>query len=130
MPDYTAWTRWGSAPWNPVGTWVLPGEIANLEVTSTDGGQTFTGSLTNPGSGPLDVRLTLIAPPATPNLYTAETRWGGDSGQWQPAGTWSFGGGAVVQLSLSPPGPDGATLGGGITHPGQGPLTVKAQLQP
>lgn len=130
MANYTAETRFGgtSGTWQPAGTWVLPGELQSLGVTSPDG-QTFLGSMQQYGpSGGLDVRLTL-AQPGSPNQYAAETRWGGTNGQWQPAGTWAFGSGTITLLRLTSTDVNGSTLGGAIQHAGEGPLDAQAQLQ-
>jgi hypothetical protein len=129
LANYTAQVRFGgtNGTWQPAGTWVLPGELSSLSVTSPNG-QNLTGTMLQfGGSGGLDVQLTLRQE-GTPNQYAAETRWGGNSGQWQPAGTWSFGSGTIVQLSLTSTDGNGGTLGGGIAHAGEGALDVEAQL--
>ncbi|AFY43382.1 hypothetical protein [Nostoc sp. PCC 7107] len=64
--NYTVENQWGgaSAPWNAGGTWVIgcrAGQNAvAINVTSNDGGKTFTGTMTYAGEGPIGFRATKI----------------------------------------------------------------------
>jgi hypothetical protein len=71
MPNnYQVQNSWGSSSGNPGGNWVLgarcPQPLVAVNVTSSDGGQTLTGSITYEGEGPIDFRGTLAgcSPPA------------------------------------------------------------------
>ncbi|HKP76690.1 MAG TPA: hypothetical protein VJT67_14265 [Longimicrobiaceae bacterium] len=133
IQEYLASTKWGGAAgtWQSAGTWVLPTSIAQLGVTSSDGGQTLSGSYSTLNQSPLQVQLTLVTNPSTdPNSYTSQTQPSGGTG-WQPGPTWQFGGGSVVSLILSSNNPpEGYTVAGSITHAGQGPLDLKAVPAP
>jgi hypothetical protein len=63
--SYTVQNQWGgtSAPWQPGGQWILgarkgQGVIA-VDVTSSDGGKTLSGTMTYAGEGPIGFRGTL-----------------------------------------------------------------------
>ena len=61
---YGVENQWGgsSAPWHPGGTWTLGSRtgqpVVALQITSRDGGRTFTGTMTYRGEGPVGFRTT------------------------------------------------------------------------
>ncbi|AKF86002.1 hypothetical protein MFUL124B02_19850 [Myxococcus fulvus 124B02] len=62
MSSYKVQNQWGgsSAPWNPGGTFVLGSRqgqnVINLDLTSPNGGQSLTGTMTYNGEGPIGFR--------------------------------------------------------------------------
>lgn len=132
--QYSTENQWGgsSAPWHPGGMWVLGSRATqNLiaaNLVSTDGGQTFDGSLstiTYVGEGPIGFRATYIGN----NQYTTENQWGGSSAPWHPGGMWTIGARSnqlVTNLNVSSP--DGIILSGTNTYSGEGPIGFRGVL--
>ncbi|AOJ06897.1 lectin ESA-2 [Burkholderia mayonis] len=64
--NYAVENQWGgtSAPWHPGGIWLLgcrSGQhVAELYITSGDNGNTFHGSMTYSGEGPIGLRATAL----------------------------------------------------------------------
>ncbi|MBD2472146.1 lectin ESA-2 [Nostoc sp. FACHB-145] len=64
--NYTVENQWGgsSAAWNPGGVWIIGARVGQnvvaLNVTSSDGGNTLTGTNTYAGEGPIGFRATKI----------------------------------------------------------------------
>lgn len=62
---YTVQNQWGgpSAPWQPGGEWTLGARqnqgVVAIDITSSDGGKTLTGTITYAGEGPIGFRGTL-----------------------------------------------------------------------
>ena len=64
--------QWGGshAAWNPAGTWVIgwrPSQpIHAVDISSSDNGQSYSGSITYVGEGPIGFKATRV----TGNSYT------------------------------------------------------------
>ncbi len=135
IPDwgyYTVENQWGgsSAPWHQGGTWFLGGRdnqnVVGLEIQSNDNGQTFTGTMTYAGEGPIGFKATCLGS----NNYTVENQWGGSSAPWHPGGQWIIGGRDnqnVVAVNVQS-NDGGKTLNGTMTYAGEGPIGFKASL--
>ncbi|MFC5044910.1 hypothetical protein ACFSTE_21380 [Aquimarina hainanensis] len=130
--SYSIENQWGgaSAPWHPGGTFVLGArENQNpvaYDIQSTDGGKTFTGTMTYAGEGPIGFRAIQTAG----NNYAAENQWGGASAPWHPGGNLVIGARVnqnVVQLKINS-NDNGETFSGEMTYLGEGPIGVKAVL--
>lgn len=132
MAVYNIQNQWGgsSAPWNEGGVFNI-GNRGNqlpvaLNLNSGDGGNSFTGTMTYQGEGPIGCRATLV----TTNCYQVENQWGGDSAPWHDAGLFLLGarqGQNAVAFDLSS-GDNGQTLGGTMTYSGEGPIGVQGAL--
>ncbi|NBD09665.1 lectin OAA family protein [Corallococcus silvisoli] len=131
MTAYVVQNQWGGsgAPWNPGGLWVIgsrPGQgVVALNVTSSDGGKTLTGTMTYNGEGPIGFRGTL----SDGNNYTVENQWGGSSAPWQPGGVWVLGarkGQHIVALNVTSS-DGGNTLLGTTTYNGEGPIGFRSE---
>lgn len=127
---YQVENQWGGsgAPWHPGGAWTIGARsnqhVVHLDITSSDGGKTLTGTMTYQGEGPIGFRGTLTGG----NTYTVENQWGGSSAPWHPGGQWVIGGRSnqhVVAVSISSP-DGGATLSGTMTYQGEGPIGFRA----
>ncbi len=127
---YGVENQWGgsSAPWNPGGSWTLggrPGQpVVALQITSRDGGRTFTGTMTYRGEGPIGFRATSTGN----NQYTVENQWGGNAAPWHPGGTWTIGGRAnqpAVAVDVRS-NDNGRTLTGTMTYRNEGPIGFRA----
>lgn len=127
---YNVENQWGgdSAPWHPGGLWSLgarPGQpVVAMQITSRDGGRTFTGTITYRGEGPIGFRATNVGP----TRYTAENQWGGESAPWHPGGNWVIGGRpnqAVVAVDVRS-NDNGHTLTGTMTYDHEGPIGFRA----
>jgi hypothetical protein len=130
---YAAQNRWGGsvAPWHQGGVWVLGcrnQDVVALDISSSDNGKTFTGSMTYAGEGPIGVRASAVAG----NNYTVENQWGGNSAPWHPGGVWLLGcraGQQPVAVNISSA-DDGNTFNGGMTYSGEGPIGFRASALP
>ncbi|MBJ6761838.1 lectin ESA-2 [Myxococcaceae bacterium JPH2] len=131
MAAYIVQNQWGgsSAPWNPGGLWVIGSRstqgVVALNVTSSDGGKTLTGTMTYSGEGPIGFRGTL----SDGNNYTVENQWGGSSAPWQPGGVWILGcrkGQNVIALNLTSSN-GGQTLAGTMTYNGEGAIGFRSE---
>jgi hypothetical protein len=123
--------QWGgaSAPWNEGGMWVIGcragQQVGGLNMSSGDGGKTFTGQVKYAGEGPIGLRATL----AQCNTYRVDNQWGGPSAQWHSAGQWILGcraGQHVVNINIES-GDGGATMVGTITYAGEGPIAFRSE---
>lgn len=126
MAAYQVENQWGgaTAPWNTGGTWILGTRenqyLVGINITSSDGGRTFNGTVTYNGEGP----ITLKAKHKIANMYKVKVQWGGDAAPWNDEGTWIIGGRNVqrcVQLTATASG-DGRILTGTMTYYGEGPI--------
>jgi hypothetical protein len=127
---YNVQNQWGgsSAPWHEGGMWVIGGRtdqnVVALNVTSSDGGNTLTGTMTYVGEGPIGFRATLTQS----NTYAVENQWGGSSAPWHPGGTWVIGCRAnqnVIAVDITS-NDGGNTLTGTMTYVGEGPIGFKS----
>jgi hypothetical protein len=127
---YTVQNQWGgsSAPWNPGGTWVMGcranQNVVAVSITSNDGGQTLTGTMTYAGEGPIGFKASLYGS----NNYLVENQWGGSSAPWHPGGPWVMGcrvNQNMVALEISSS-DGGTTLNGTMTYAGEGPIGFQA----
>lgn len=131
--QYVVENQWGgsSAPWNPGGSWTLGSRdkqrVVAIDVTSSDGGKTLTGTATYAGEGPIGFKGELT----TANQYAVQNQWGGSSAPWNPGGTWTIGGRDnqnVIALKLTST-DDGKTLSGTTTYAGEGPIGFKGRFE-
>ena len=129
---YRVENQWGgsSAPWNPGGTWIIGSRadqnVVAIDITSSDNGNTLTGTMTYQGEGPIGFKGVAFGS----NNYTVENQWGGSSAPWNPGGTWVIGGRAnqkVIALNVTSS-DNGNTLTGTMTYQGEGPIGFKANL--
>ena len=133
MSLYQVQNQWGgsSAPWNQGGKWVIGTRSGQnpiaLNVTSSDGGKTLTGTMTYAGEGPIGFKGTLQGS----NNYEVQNQWGGSSAPWNPGGLWIIGFRAnqnVVALDITSS-DGGKTLMGTMTYANEGPIGFKGTLQ-
>ena len=132
MSMYAVQNQWGGsqAPWHPGGIWTLGGRQNQnpvaIEISSNDGGKTFTGTMTYAGEGPIGFKATQI----TGNAYSAQEQWGGSSAPWHDDGTWVIGGRndqSCIALSVTS-NDGGQTLTGTNTYSGEGPIGFQGTL--
>jgi len=130
MAVYSVENSWGSSSGNAGGTWVLGARsgqnVVAIDVTSSDNGQTLSGTMTYAGEGPIGFQATQFMP----NNYTVQNQWGGSSAPWHPGGNWVIGarcGQSVVQLKVTSS--DGNALNGTMTYSGEGPIGFNGTLQ-
>ncbi|HEX6367578.1 MAG TPA: hypothetical protein VF006_01520 [Longimicrobium sp.] len=130
MAAYNTLNRWGgnSGQWVQGGTFVIGCRgnqgVVGVNLTSNDGGKTFTGQMTYAGEGPIDVQATQFMS----NNYQVENKWGSSS--WQPGGNWVLGARSpqpLVGINVSS-NDDGQTLTGNITYEGEGPIDFQGTL--
>lgn len=130
MSVYFVENQWGgsSAPWHNGGSWVLGGRdnqlVVAMDIKSSDGGKTFSGTMTYAGEGPIGFKATNVAG----NTYTVENQWGGSSAPWHPGGTWLIGGRNQKCVGLNISSSDGQSFSGTMTYKGEGPIGFKAKL--
>ncbi|WP_435261164.1 lectin OAA family protein [Tenacibaculum sp. nBUS_03] len=119
--------QWGgpNSPWNPGGVFVLGSRDKQqpiaLDIKSNDEGQTFTGTMTYEGEGPIDLEATFVMG----NVYSVQNKWGGP---WHSAGYFIIGAREnqrAVELKVSSNN-EGQTLTGKMTYKGEGPIEVTA----
>ncbi|WP_028101355.1 lectin OAA family protein [Pseudoduganella violaceinigra] len=125
------YNQWGgsNAPWNEGGMWVIGcrsgQKVVALNISSADGGKTFTGAMKYAGEGQIGFKATLTQN----NTYVVENQWGGDTAPWHPGGTWIIGcriGQSVVAVNIES-GDGGNTLVGSMTYGGEGPIGFKSE---
>lgn len=130
MTVYNVQNQWGgdSAPWNEGGVFNIGNRSDQLPVAlnlnSSDGGQTFSGTMTYAGEGPIGCRASRV----TVNCYQVENQWGGDDAPWHDAGLFLLGARSdqnAVAFDLSSS-DGGQTLTGTMTYAGEGPIGVTA----
>ncbi len=124
--------QWGgnTAPWHQGGVFVLgcrpEQNVVAVDITSDDGGRTFTGAMTYAGEGPIGFRATLLGA----GLYTVENQWGGNGAEWHPGGMWLIGFRAgqqnVVALDIQSS-DGGETFTGTLTYSGEGPIGFQSR---
>lgn len=131
MALYKVKNQWGGSkkPWHEGGTWILgcrpDQEVTHINITSEDGGKTFTGSMVYQGEGSIEVKATQIAG----NNYKVENQWGGEEAEWHPGGNWIIGGRTgqnAVQLTVNA---DESGLIGTMTYEGEGPIGFDASKE-
>ncbi|MFZ2724683.1 MAG: hypothetical protein WAX77_00340 [Methylococcaceae bacterium] len=124
--------QWGgsSAPWHDGGLWIIGGRsgqnVVGLDISSSDNGKTFTGTMTYAGEGPIGFRATQTQS----NTYAVENQWGGSTAPWHAGGTWVIGcrtGQSVVAVHVASS-DNGATLTGTMTYAGEGPIGFTSTL--
>lgn len=130
---YMAENQWGGslAPWHQGGVWVMgcrDQAVVAVNITSADAGQTFTGSMTYAGEGPIGFRAKAVAG----NNYQVENQWGGSTAPWHPGGVWLIGcrsGQQAIAVNISS-GDGGKTFHGGMTYSGEGPIGLRGLTMP
>ncbi len=132
MSTYTVQNQWGgsSAPWHDGGVFNIGNRQGQLpvavDISSADGGKTFSGTMTYVGEGPIGLRCTQT----TMNSYTAQNQWGGSSAPWHEAGQFLLGarsGQNMVALKISSA-DGGKTFTGTMTYAGEGPIGFQGAL--
>jgi hypothetical protein len=132
MALYQVENQWGgnNAPWHQGGKWLLGARanqaIVEIDIHSPDGGETFQGSITYSGEGPIGFRATRNGA----NNYFVENQWGGNSAPWHDGGQWIIGfrsGQNVVALNVKSS-DNGNSLTGSMTYAGEGPIGFKGVL--
>jgi hypothetical protein len=132
MNTYQVENQWGGneAPWNDAGLFLLGARNGQnavaFDLKSSDGGKTFSGTMTYAGEGPIGCKCSH----AEGYAYTATNQWGGSSAPWNPGGQWVVGCRAnqpVVALNLTSS-DSGKTLTGTMTYAGEGPIGFRGNL--
>lgn len=136
---YDVQNAWASDPnQHNGGVWALGYRhnqaIESISISSEDGGQSLTGTITYVGEGPIEFRATLrVSSTAESNVYQSNTyivenKWGAD---WQEGGWWVIGGRAEQRIiALEATSEDGGkTLKGTNTYAGEGPIEFSAALR-
>lgn len=129
---YQVENQWGgsSASWNEGGKWLIGGRpnqnVVAIDISSTDAGQTLSGTMTYAGEGPIAFRSTR----SDGNNYTVENQWGGKTAPWNAGGKWVIGGRPNQRvLALKVNSSDGSkTLNGTMTYNGEGPIGFRGTL--
>lgn len=131
MSVYSVKNQWGgnSAPWHEGGSWVLGARDNQnpvaFDIKSSDGGKTFTGTMTYSGEGPIGFKATNVAG----NTYSVENQWGGDSAPWHPGGSMLIGGRNQKCVALNIKSDDnGKCFNGTMTYEGEGPIGFQAEM--
>jgi len=132
MTVFAIQNQWGGsgAPWHEGGIFNIGNRTDQrpiaLKIQSGDGGNSFTGTMTYQGEGPIGVRATLV----TTNTYRVENQWGGSSAPWHDAGLFLLGarnGQNAVAFDLHS-NDQGQTLTGTMRYQGEGDIGVKAAV--
>jgi hypothetical protein len=127
---YSVENQWGGnqAPWHGGGTWVMGARaeqpVVAVDINSSDGGATLTGTMTYNGDGPIGFKGTRQGA----NNYAVENQWGGNQAPWQPGGQWIIGYRTdqnVVGVNVKSS-DKGLTLAGTMTYANEGPIGFKA----
>ena len=122
--------QWGgsSAPWNNGGLWILgrqSQDIEDINISSNDGGKTFSGTVQYSGEGPIGFK----AVQATGNSYNVQNQWGGSSAPWNDAGFWIIGDRDTQRITAVDVSGKGNSLQGTVQYVGEGPIGFKSQCQ-
>ncbi len=119
------------SPWLDEGMWVIGGrqgqQVVALDIASSDGGETLTGTVTYAGEGPIAFRATKSAQ----NTYRVEVQWGDRDAPWNPNGTWVLGSRenvSLVALNVSAT-DEGSTLEGTMAYADGSFYGFRATLQ-
>jgi len=132
MNTYQCENQWGgnNAPWHDAGLFLLGARSGQnavaFDIKSTDGGKSFSGTMTYAGEGPIGFK----GVHAEGYAYTALNQWGGNSAPWNPGGEWVLGCRAnqlVVALNVIS-GDNGKSLTGTMTYAGEGPIGFRGTL--
>ncbi|MEL6537072.1 MAG: hypothetical protein AAFQ98_16745 [Bacteroidota bacterium] len=131
MSAFNVENQWGgsSAPWRKGGLWILGSRkdqyVEAMDIASSDGGKTFTGTMTYQNEGPIGFKATLDSE----NIYHVENQWGGSSAPWHDGGHFIIGGRQGQQaVALKFTASDqGKSLSGTMTYAGEGPIGFRAQ---
>ncbi len=130
MYNYHVMNQWGgnAAPWNEGGLFVIGGRsnqaCVAVNIQSTDKGNTFTGTITYAGEGPIGFKANLVCG----DTYAVQNQWGGNAAPWNPGGHWVIGarsGQHCVGLHVTSA-DNGLSLTGTMTYAGEGPIGFKA----
>ena len=133
VAGYNVENQWGgdNAPWHVSGPFVLSSRHGQdpiaFDITSNDGGKSFTGTMQYEGEGPIGFR----AQHQSDNAYNVENQWGGDKAPWHQAGTFLIGGRSdqrAVALNVKSS-DSGQTLSGTMTYADEGPIGFRGQKQ-
>lgn len=133
MANYAVENQWGgsSAPWQPGGNWALGGrgnqQVVAIDIASGDGGNSFTGTMTYVGEGPIGFK----AQRTSQNQYSVEVQWGGNNAPWQSDGVWVIGSRDnqnVVAMSVTSS-DGGNSLSGTSTYASEGVIGFRGMLR-
>ncbi len=131
--NYTVENQWGgnTAPWHPGGTFVIGYRenqlVVAVDIESSDGGKSFTGTMTYAGEGPIGFKAEEIA---NDNAYHTQNQWGGNTAPWHEGGVFVLGGRSnqpMVAIDVTSP-DQGKTLTGTMTYAGEGPIGFRGTL--
>nr|BAU19431.1 lectin KAA-2 [Kappaphycus alvarezii] len=129
---YDVENQWGgsSAPWHAGGQFVIGSRsgqgVLAVNITSSDGGKTLTGTMTYEREGPIGFKGTQSGG----DTYNVENQWGGSSAPWNKAGIWALGdrsGQAMIAMDVSSS-DGGKTLEGTMQYKGEGPIGFRGKL--
>jgi OAA-family lectin sugar binding domain len=132
MSLYNVQNQWGgkNAAWHPGGIFNIGNRGSQLpialNITSNDGGTTFSGTMTYVGEGPIGFRATLT----TMNTYHVENQWGGSTAPWHDAGFFLLGarnGQNPVAFDIKSS-DNGKTFTGTMTYANEGPIGFQGAL--
>ena len=132
MAIYAVKNQWGgsSAPWHDGGSFVLgcrnDQNLVDINISSEDGGKSFSGTIIYEGEGPIGFKATQVAG----TNYSVQNQWGGDSAPWHDGGNWIIGartGQNVVSLQINSS-DGGRTFNGTMVYAGEGPIGVDASM--
>jgi hypothetical protein len=133
MNTYQVENQWGgnNAPWYDAGLFLLGARSGQnavaFDIESSDGGQTFSGTMTYAGEGPIGLQ----GARADGYAYTAANQWGGNTAPWNPGGQWILGcrsNQVVVALNVTSSDGSGKSLTGTMTYAGEGPIGFRGKL--
>ena len=125
MSIYQVQKKWGDSPLQQGGVFVLGSrsnqDLVDININSTDGGKTLTGTITYKGEGPIGFKGVQVIG----NNYKVEYEW---SNTWNDGGNWVIGardGQNVVALKVSAV-ENTKDLKGEVTYEGEGPIDLAA----
>ena len=130
--SYTVENRWGGdgQPWHLAGTMILgtrsTKKPVSMDISSNDGGVTFTGKMTYSGEGHISFRAELTSG----NNYNVQNRWGGEGAPWHDGGVMVIGcrdGQNCIALNISS-NDGGETLTGKMRYDGEGDISFEGAL--
>jgi hypothetical protein len=97
--------------------------VVAIDITSSDDGNTFGGTMAYAGEGPIGFKSEGI----DGGVYDVENQWGGTSAPWNAGGVWVMGcrpdQNVIVVNITSEDG--GASLQGNMTYGGEGPIEFR-----
>ena len=131
--QYDVTNTWGkTGTQHPGGTFTMgcnkSAALIKLDVSSTDNGQTLTGTAQYQGNGSIGIKFTYNNDSSAPNAYDCTVTYGGVS---YPRWTWVLGDRGADQLPVAfniSNGGEGTTLTGTMTYNGEGHIGFSGSL--